>query len=142
MKKLLGILVLGLLWCNIGVASDYKSLSAKAKVATKEQMQEIINNTILALDLETGIAESCIYELKATQEFGQRCEKFISRKNAINNLVDIYLEPNFKNRLMEIATSIDKGEKLSYLNPSEFMSDYKEYSKSRQKACKLELACK
>ena len=42
MKKLLGILVLGLLWCNVGVAGDYKNLLAKAKVATKEQIHEII----------------------------------------------------------------------------------------------------
>ena len=137
MKKLLGILVLGLLWCNVGFAGDYKNLVAKAKVATKEQIQEIINNTSLGLELEIGIAESCIYELKATQEFGQSCEKVISRKDAVNNLINIHLDPNFKNKLNEIAASIGKDEKLPYLNPSEFMSDYKEYARKLEKFTKL-----
>ena len=46
MKKLLGILVLGLLWCNVGFAGDYKNLLKKAKTASKEQIQEITKLTI------------------------------------------------------------------------------------------------
>ena len=137
MKKLLGILVLGLLWCNVGVAGDYKNLLEKAKTARKGQIQEIINHSSLGIDLEIGIAERCIYELKVTQEFGQSCEKFVSRFDAVNNLLTIHSVPNFRNKLLEIAEAIDKGEKLPYLNPSEFMSDYKAFIKKVEKATKL-----
>ena len=38
MKKLLGIVVLGLMWCNVGFAeSDYEKAKAEAEEALKEQ---------------------------------------------------------------------------------------------------------
>ena len=89
------------------------------------------------MDLEIGIAERCIYELKTTQEFGQSCEKLISRLNALNNLLKVQTTPNFNNKLLEIGEAIDKGEKLPYLNPSEFMSDYKNLLEKVKKARKL-----
>ena len=52
MKKLLGIVVLGLLWCNVGFAGDYKNLLKKSKTASKEQIQEIINHISVGYDLE------------------------------------------------------------------------------------------
>ena len=137
MKKAIGIIILGFLWCNVGFAGDYKNLLEKAKTARKEQIQEIINHSSLGLDLEIGISERCIYELKVTQEFGQSCEKVISRKDAVNNLMNVHQVPNFRNKLLEIATSIDKGEKLSYLNPSEFMRDYKIFIKKVENLTKL-----
>ena len=84
-----------------------------------------------------GSAERCLYELKNTQEFGQSCEKFVSRLDAVNNLMRLYTVPNFQNKLLEISEAIDKGEKLPYLNPSEFMSDYKAFIKKAKKATKL-----
>ena len=135
-KRFLIILVM-VSWCSVGFAGDYKNLLAKAKVATKEQIHKIVNNSSLGLDLEIGIAERCIYELKVTQEFGQSCEKVILREDAINNLVNVHQVPNFSNKLREIAISIDKGEKLSYLNPSEFVRDYKIFIKKVEKITKL-----
>jgi len=42
MKKLLGILVLGLLWCNISVAGDYDSTLKKLKKANDKEIVEVL----------------------------------------------------------------------------------------------------
>ena len=136
-KKLLGILVLGLLWCNVGFAEDYKNLLKKAKTASKEQIQEIINHISVGYDLEIGIAERCMYDLKSTQEFGQSCEKLVSRFDAVNNLGGVFAVPNFRNKLSEITKALDKGEKLPYINTSEFMRDLKAYTRKLSKFEKL-----
>ena len=137
MKKLSLYIFLGLLWCNVGVAGDYKNLLEKAKTARKGQIQEIINHSSLGIDLEIGIAERCIYELKVTQEFGQSCEKLVSRLDAVNNLNGVFAVPNFRNKLLEITEALDKGEKLPYINTSEFMRDLKAYTRKLSKFEKL-----
>ena len=45
MKKLLGIVVLGLLWCNVGVADITVEFYLKAMTGENEKVKEIIKVT-------------------------------------------------------------------------------------------------
>ena len=69
MKKLLGILVLGLLWCNVGVAEiiTLKCIAIKKEVAGKEENllgeKYILEEEDIFVDVDTKDKEAIVTEL-------------------------------------------------------------------------------
>jgi len=90
MKKLLGILVLGLLWCNVGVAAISVDSYLKARKENEKKVQEFIDEHILGIG--TGIfwsnASLQSEHGKANKEKPMYCQPEIAlgKKNYINFL--------------------------------------------------------
>ena len=64
MKKFLGIIVLGFLWCNISVAGDYDSTLKKLKKANDKEIVEVLNEIIIGLTHEKNLVDECFEDLK------------------------------------------------------------------------------
>ena len=122
MKKLLGILVLGLLWCNTSFAANYEKLLTKAKTANNKETMEIMDEAILGLEFENGFLEDCLSEIKYSKEWGDNCKKAELRKEGQLNIIAVFSVVNFENNLSEIAKKIDKGEKLAFINKAELQN--------------------
>jgi len=116
LKKLLGILVLGLLWCNVGFAENYEELIKKANTATGKDAIEVLELAKEALELETSFLEECLKDLKIYKDKKvESCLKFKDRYDGLMNLNSIFT-PHLKSKLVEIANKLDGGEKLEYTN--------------------------
>ena len=114
MKKLLGIVVLGLFWCNVVVAANYEELLTKAKTENNKEAIEVMDEAILGLEFENGFLEDCISEIKYLKKWGDSCKKVKSRLDGQMNLMDVLDNANLINNLLEIGKKIDKGKKLDF----------------------------
>ena len=116
MKKAIAIIVLGLLWCNVGVAENYEELIKKANTATGKDAIEVLELAKEALELETSFLEECLKDLKIYKDKKvESCLKFKDRYDGLMNLNSIFT-PHLKSELVEIANKLDGGEKLEYTN--------------------------
>ena len=113
MKKLLGIVVLVLMWCNVGFAEErYNDLVTKSKTGKGDVIIEVLNEMNLAYELETSFVEDCVYELKVFKEKdGKKCSKMKSRIEGVQKLLVVALESNFQEELLEVGKEIDNGKR-------------------------------
>ena len=64
MKKLLGILVLGLLLSGNVYSGEYTSLLKKSKTNNSDKMLKVLDETILGLEFEKDIVQMCYDAIK------------------------------------------------------------------------------
>ena len=50
MKKLLGILVLGLLWCNVGFATITADVFLKGMASGNEEVRKLLENNLIGIN--------------------------------------------------------------------------------------------
>ncbi len=90
MKKLLAILVLGLLWCNIGLAEDKKELKALKDYAFYLN-DNIINygrKNLIAVIIPVG-GEDCKYSLSGIQFFSCIWISALIARNPESNILSL-----------------------------------------------------
>ena len=73
MKKILGIMVLGLLWCNIGLVDDEKPIVYNSSVSVPEDARP--NDDSVLIKVRTASKELAIEEAikKCTEKHEERC---------------------------------------------------------------------
>ena len=111
MKKLLGILVLGLLWCNVGFADEYLINTIKeqySSVWTKKFEQETIDHIKKAVELEVQYA----HDVLPRGILGLNADMFVDYMHYIGNrrLEAIGLDyrfPNDKNPFPWLGEVVD-----------------------------------
>ena len=92
MKKLLAIMVLGLLLSGNAFSDDnrYKDYKSKLSTASVQQKFAILKEISFALDFENEVISSCVGYIKMWKETkGEMCEKAFKRLNGIMNLMNI-----------------------------------------------------
>ena len=109
MKKFLGIIVLGLLWCNISVAGDYDSTLKKLKKANDKEIVEVLNETIIGLIYEKNIVDECFDALKNDKPIEDCDIMFLRYPTNYMTLEKIYLDSKFKKKLLRLEKKINKG---------------------------------
>ena len=110
-KKLLAIVVLGLLLASNAFSDDnrYKDYKSKLSVASVEQKFAILKEISFALDFENDVISSCVGYIKMWKETkGEMCEKAFKRLNGIKNLVNILRSSEYKSSFIEVSKKVDK----------------------------------
>jgi hypothetical protein len=127
MKKLLGILALGLLWCNVGFAENYEELMKKANTATGKDAIEVLELAKEALDFERSFLKECLNDLKIYRDKKvESCLKFKDRYDGLVNLTMIFTA-HLKSEFYKISNKLDSGEKLEYTNGEHLMKTMNNY---------------
>ena len=113
MKKLLGIVVLGLLLSGSAFAKDlYTDLITKSKTGKGDIIIEVFSEMNFAFELEISFLEDCLKELKVLKKInGEKCSKVDSRMEGMRKLWDIPSEPNFDKEMLKIAKEVDSGKR-------------------------------
>ena len=113
MKKLLGIVVLGLLLSGNAFAKDlYTDLITKSKTGKGDIIIEVFSEMNFAFELEISFLEDCLKELKVLKKInGEKCSKMDSRREGMRKLWDIPSEPNFDKEMFKIAKEVDSGKR-------------------------------
>ena len=112
MKKLLGIVVLGLLLSTNAFAKDrYADLITKSKTGKGDTIIEVFNELNFAFELEISFIEDCLYELKLLKKLGEKCSKMNSRREGLKKLWQIPGEPNFNQEMLKIVKEVDSGKR-------------------------------
>ena len=113
MKKLLGIVVLGLLLSGNAFAKDlYTDLITKSKTGKGDIIIEVFSEMNFAFELEISFLEDCLKELKVLKKInGEKCSKMDSRTESYSKLWDISSEPNFKKEMLKIVKEVDNGKR-------------------------------
>jgi len=129
MKKILGIVVLGLLWCNISVAGDYDSTLKKLKKANDKEIVEVLNEIIIGLTHEKNLVDECFEDLKnnKSDEAPNTCHKVFERYHNYITLEKIYLHPSFKNKLLKLEKKINKGS-IEFININDLATKWSKLS--------------
>ena len=111
MKKLLAIVVLGLLWSGNAFSDDnrYNDYKSKLSSASTDQKFAIIKEISFALEFENDVISSCVSYIKMWKETkGEMCEKAFQRFQGIINLMDLLASNEYKSSIMETSKKIDK----------------------------------
>jgi len=113
MKKLLGIVVLGLLLSGNAFAKDlYTDLITKSKTGKGDIIIEVFSEMNFAFELEISFLEDCLKELKVLKKInGEKCSKMDSRREGMRKLWDIPSEPNFDKEMLKIVKEVDSGKR-------------------------------
>ncbi|MDA9635035.1 hypothetical protein N9S58_00520 [Candidatus Pelagibacter sp.] len=113
MKKLLGIVVLGLLLSGNAFAKDlYTDLITKSKTGKGDIIIEVFSEMNFAFELEISFLEDCLKELKVLKKTnGEKCSKMDSRREGMRKLWDIPSEPNFDKEMLKIVKEVDSGKR-------------------------------
>jgi len=113
MKKLLGIVVLGLLLSGNAFAKDlYTDLITKSKTGKGDIIIEVFSEMNFAFELEISFLEDCLKELKVLKKInGEKCSKMDSRREGMRKLWDIPSEPNFDKEMFKIVKEVDSGKR-------------------------------
>ena len=113
MKKLLGIIVLGLLLSGNAFAKDlYTDLITKSKTGKGDIIIEVFSEMNFAFELEISFLEDCLKELKVLKKInGEKCSKMDSRREGMRKLWDIPSEPNFDKEMLKIVKEVDSGKR-------------------------------
>jgi len=122
MKKLLVIIVLGLLWSGNAFGDDnrYKDYKSKLSSSSTEQKFAILKEISFALDFENDIISSCVGYIKMWKETkGEMCEKALKRLNGITNLMNILGSSEYKSSFIEVSKKIDKFKLNQLMNETE-----------------------
>ena len=112
-KKLLGIIVLGLLLSgNVHAKDLYTDLITKSKTGKGDIIIEVFSERNFAFELEISFMEDCLNELKVLKKInGEKCSKMDSRTESYSKLWDISSEPNFKKEMLKIVKEVDNGKR-------------------------------
>ena len=111
MKKLLGIVVLGLLLSGNAFSNDnrYKDYKAKLSAGSSEAKFTILKEISFALEFENDVISSCVGYIKMWKETnGEMCKKAFERLNGIMNLMDILGSSEYKISFMQVSNKIDQ----------------------------------
>tara|TARA_B100001564_G_C20156743_1_gene453502 strand:+ start:7 stop:435 length:429 start_codon:yes stop_codon:yes gene_type:complete len=111
MKKLLGIVVLGLLLSGNAFSNDnrYKDYNEKLSAATSEQKFRILKEISFALEFENDVISSCVGYIKMWKETkGEMCKKAFERLNGIMNLMNLLGSSEYKSSFKDVSNKIDK----------------------------------
>ena len=113
MKKLLGIVVLGLLLSGNAFAKDlYTDLITKSKTGKGDIIIEVFSEMNFAFELEISFLEDCLKELKVLKKInGEKCSKMDSRREGMRKLWDIPSEPNFDKEMLKKVKEVDSGKR-------------------------------
>jgi len=131
MKKLLGIIVLGLLLSGNAYAEDrYIDLIIKSKTGKGDVIIEVFSEVNFAFELEISFMEDCLKELKVLKKInGEKCSKMDSRMEGISKLWEIQSEPNFNKEMLKIVKEVDSGKrsKTEKIKIQKMMNDGSRY---------------
>ena len=122
MKKLLAIVVLGLLWSGNAFSDDnrYNDYKSKLSSASTDQKFAIIKEISFALEFENDVISSCVSYIKMWKETkGEMCEKAFKRLKGVVNLLDILSSTEYKSSFIEISKKIDKFKLNQLMNETE-----------------------
>ena len=122
MKKLLAIVVLGLLFSGNAFSDDnrYKDYKSKLSSASTDQKFAIIKEISFALEFENNVISSCVSYIKMWKETkGEMCEKAFNRLKGIMNLREIMVSSEYKSSFIEISKKIDKFKLNQLMNETE-----------------------
>ena len=122
MKKLLGIVVLGLLLSGNAFSDDnrYNDYKSKLSSASTDQKFAIIKEISFALEFENNVISSCVSYIKMWKETkGEMCEKAFKRLKGVVNLLDILSSTEYKSSFIEISKKIDKFKLNQLMNETE-----------------------
>ena len=122
MKKLLAIVVLGLLWSGNAFSDDnrYNDYKSKLSSASTDQKFAIIKEISFALEFENNVISSCVSYIKMWKETkGEMCEKAFKRLKGVVNLLDILSSTEYKSSFIEISKKIDKFKLNQLMNETE-----------------------
>ena len=111
MKKLLGIVVLGLLLSSNAFSNEnrYNDYKSKLSVASTEQKFAILKEISFALEFENDVISSCVGYIKMWKETkGEMCKKAFERLNGIMNLMDVLGSSEYKSSFIEVSSKINK----------------------------------
>ena len=111
MKKLLGIVVLGLLLSGNAFSNDnrYKDYKAKLSAGSSEEKFMILKEISFALEFENDVISSCVGYIKMWKETkGEMCKKAFERFNGIMNLMDVLGSSEYKISFTEVSNKIDQ----------------------------------
>ena len=111
MKKLLGIIVLGLLLSGNAFSNDnrYKDYNAKLSTGSTEQKFMILKEISFALEFENDVISSCVSYIKMWKETkGEMCKKAFERLNGIMNLMGVLGSSEYKISFMQVSNKIDQ----------------------------------
>ena len=111
MKKLLGIVVLGLLLSGNAFSNDNRYIDYNAKLSTgsSEEKFTILKEISFALEFENDVISSCVGYIKMWKETkGEMCKKAFERLNGIMNLMDVLGSSEYKISFMEVSYKIDQ----------------------------------
>ena len=100
MKKLLGIVVLGLLWCNVGVADITVEFYLKAMTGENEKVKEIIRRNLIGINSGFMYANA---ELNALKKKKLYClpKKLIVNKEMLVSFLNAEIE-SYQDKGMDI----------------------------------------
>ena len=111
MKKLLGIVVLGLLLSSNAFSNEnrYNDYKSKLSVASTEQKFAILKEISFALEFENDVISSCVGYIKMWKETkGEMCKKAFERLNGTMNLIDVLGSSEYKSSFIEVSSKINK----------------------------------
>ena len=111
MKKLLGIIILSLLFSGNAFSDDnrYKDYKLKLSASSTEQKFTILKEISFALEFENDVISSCVSYIKMWKETkGEMCKKAIERLNGIMNLMGVLGSSEYKSSFIEVSNKIDK----------------------------------
>ena len=111
MKKLLGIVVLGLLLSGNAFSNDNRYIDYNAKLSTgsSEEKFTILKEISFALEFENDVISSCVSYIKMWKETkGEMCKKAFERLNGIMNLMGVLGSSEYKSSFIEVSNKIDK----------------------------------
>ena len=112
MKKLLGIIVLGLLLSGNAYSGEYTSLLKKSKTNNSDKMLKVLDETILGLEFEKDIVQMCYDAIKVIN--GEQKKKTINEIKKCEPLVDRYMDYIDLTKIYENEKFFKKMEKIYY----------------------------
>lgn len=122
MKKLLGIIILSLLFSGNAFSDDnrYKDYKLKLSASSTEQKFTILKEISFALEFENDVISSCVSYIKMWKETkGEICVKAFERLKGILNLMDVLGSTEYKSSFIEVSNKIDKFKLKQLQNETE-----------------------
>ena len=122
MKKLLGIIILSLLFSGNAISNDnrYKDYKLKLSASSIEQKFTILKEISFALEFENDVISSCVSYIKMWKETkGEICVKAFERLKGILNLMDVLGSTEYKSSFIEVSNKIDKFKLKQLQNETE-----------------------
>lgn len=122
MKKLLGIIILSLLFSGNAISNDnrYKDYKLKLSASSTEQKFTILKEISFALEFENDVISSCVSYIKMWKETkGEICVKAFERLKGILNLMDVLGSTEYKSSFIEVSNKIDKFKLKQLQNETE-----------------------
>ena len=120
MKKLFGILIIGLLLSgNLNADIRYSDLEKLSYSSNLKDTLKVIKQLTSAFEIEIGLMIDCINHIKTWQEKSNHsCDKILERKDELTKLLDVISSQNFKSNLLSLRDKIDR-KLVDFINPNE-----------------------